>query len=301
MTEDADALVRRVGAAAGRPVAALETIPTGGYSNALRRRVRFADGGAAFVKVAVSDPTADWLRAEHRMYAALAGAPFLAEMQGFDDDGHRPLIVLEDLSDADWPPPWDDARVRAVVDAWEAIGRTPAPPGLPHLETFRDEFCRWSQVAQDPAPFLEVGLCDAAWLERALPRLRDAEAALDLSGDRLLHLDLRSDNLCFRPDGRCVVVDWNWACVGNPWMDLGAWLPSLHAEGGPSPETLWESDAAAPVAATLAGFFGAQAGLPPPDGAPRVREVQRRQLATALPWAARTLGLPEPVPARGPR
>ena len=38
----------------------------------------------------------------------------------------------------------------------------------------------------------------------------------------------------------------------------------------------------------------ARAGLPGISDAPRVRLVQRQQLQTALPWAARALGLPPP-------
>jgi hypothetical protein len=41
----------------------------------------------------------------------------------------------------------------------------------------------------------------------------------------------------------------------------------------------------------VAGFFAALAGLPPPEGAPRVRGFQLAQLEVALPWACRTLGL----------
>jgi hypothetical protein len=48
------------------------------------------------------------------------------------------------------------------------------------------------------------------------------------------------------------------------------------------------------VAAWVAGFFAARAGLPVIPDAPRVRVVQRQQLETALPWAARALGLPPP-------
>src|SRR5262249_17677251 len=47
-------------------------------------------------------------------------------------------------------------------------------------------------------------------------------------------------------------------------------------------------------AACVAGFFASRAGLPEVPAAPRVRWFQRRQLAVALPWAARVLGLPAP-------
>ena len=127
--------------------------------------------------------------------------------------------------------------------------------------------------------------------ENALPvLLRTAEEA-ELAGDELLHLDVRSDNLCFL-DSRAVLVDWNLACVGNGWFDVAFWLPSLRLEGGPEPDEVLP-DAGA-LAATVAGFFAAHAGLPPPEGAPTVREFQRRQVEVALPWAARELDLSPP-------
>ena len=108
-----------------------------------------------------------------------------------------------------------------------------------------------------------------------------------------LHFDVRSDNICFR-DGRAVLVDWNFACLGNPIADVAAWLPSLHAEGGPQPEEVLPEEAAE-LAALLAGYFSAQAARPPIPEAPHVRTLQLRQARTALPWAARALGLPPPA------
>lgn len=72
-------------------------------------------------------------------------------------------------------------------------------------------------------------------------------------------------------------MDWNFACVSNPRLDLGFWLPSLTYEGGPSVR-----------------LSAARAGLPGIQDAPRVRVVQRQQLEIALPWVARALDLPPP-------
>jgi aminoglycoside phosphotransferase (APT) family kinase protein len=146
----------------------------------------------------------------------------------------------------------------------------------------------WREIASDSRPFLSLGICSAAWLETALPVLRTAAEAAPIDGDALLHLDVRSDNICLADRG-AVLVDWNWVHRGNPDLDLAAWAPSLHAEGGPPPEQLLRD--AGELAAALAGFFAARAGRPPPTTAPRVREVQRAQLAVALPWACRELGL----------
>jgi aminoglycoside phosphotransferase (APT) family kinase protein len=60
---------------------------------------------------------------------------------------------------------------------------------------------------------------------------------VELAGDSLVHVDIRSDNLCLR-NSCAVIFDWNQASIGNPLFDLAEWLPSLAAEGGPPPEQL---------------------------------------------------------------
>ena len=245
-------------------------------------------GRTAFVKIGATGLTAEWTRVEHTNYRSLRGW-FLPEVLGFDDDGERPALALEDLSGAEWPPPWTDARVAAVIDALEAIHTTEPPHHL--VAQPRDPRADWDAIAADPAPFLRLGLCSRDWLESALPLLEAASGEAPLEGDALVHLDIRSDNLCFR-DGRAVILDWNHAQLANPDLDIAFWLPSLEDEGGPPPEEILPD--AAPLAAWVAGFFCARAGGPPIPEAPHVRPLQVRQGRTALAWAARALGLPRP-------
>ena len=243
---------------------------------------------SAFVKIGANELTAGWTRTEHRTYRSLRGW-FMPEVLGYDDDGSRPVLALEDLSGADWPPPWTDERVAGVLDAQAAIAGTPPPDHL--TSQLPDDGADWRDVAADPGPFLALGLCSASWLERAHPVLTTAAAAAPLEGQALVHLDIRSDNLCFR-DGRAVVIDWNHARLANPDLDIAFWLPSLHAEGGPRPDAILPD--AAGLAAWVAGYFCARAGGAPIPDAPHVRALQARQSRTALPWAARELGLPPP-------
>ena len=107
------------------------------------------------------------------------------------------------------------------------------------------------------------------------------------------HFDLRSDNICLTATG-AKFVDWSDACLGNPRLDLGFWLPEILCfEGGPLPETILPD--APEVAAWVSGYFAARAGLPNVPDAPFVRRVQREQLTTALPpWVARALKLGDP-------
>jgi aminoglycoside phosphotransferase (APT) family kinase protein len=261
-----------------------------GYSGVNRHWVvSLAGGRTVFAKQALDALSADWLAAERRVYSALSG-PWLPELIGWVD-GEHPLLLLEDLSNCGCAPPWTPDRVVQVSATLVALHRQPVPDGLgpPSADTFVTE--GWAAVAVDPEPFLSLRLCSRQWLDGALPTLLDAVTPHLLDGDRVVHLDVRSDNLLFRAD-TAVLVDWNWAVVGNPDLDLAFWLPSLRMEGGPEPESVAELQPG--LVALVAGFFAARAGHPPTAGAPLVRDVQRRQLEVALPWAARALGLAAP-------
>ena len=227
------------------------------------------------------------------MYSEVEGG-FLPSLLGWDDDGELPILLLEDLTEGHWPPPWREGDVEAVLAALDEIHAATPPSGLPRLTL--DEFHTWREVEADAEPFLSLGLVSAGWLEQALPRLLAATDRCVVEGDAFLHLDTRSDNICIR-DGRALLVDWNWAHTGNPAVDVAFWLPSLFAEGGPPPaEVLPE---AGDLTALVSGFFAPIAGLPPPAGAPTVRPLQLAQLKVALPWAVDVLGLPPLDPRSG--
>lgn len=263
---------------------------SGGYSHAARWIVTLGDGRRVFVKAATDELTAGWLRAEWLIYSSLRAA-FLPRVVAWSDGGDRPVLVLEDLSDAAWPPPWTPEQIDRVRRSLEEIGATEPPDGLPELTDLCAGLAGWRDVADDPAPFLSLAMCSPSWLEAALPELLAAASAAPLTGSQLLHGDVRSDNVCFAGE-RTLLVDWNWACAGNARFDFVGWLPSLHAEGGPAPWELVEDEPE--LVSWIAGYWAAYAGLPAPPGRQGVRTVQRRQLAGALPWAARSLGLPPP-------
>jgi hypothetical protein len=81
--------------------------------------------------------------------------------------------------------------------------------------------------------------------------------------------------------------------VGNPEIDAAFWLPSLEAEGGPRPDDV-VPDVSPELVACWAGYLCSHAAREPIPTALRVREAQLRQARSALPWAARRLGLPPP-------
>jgi Phosphotransferase enzyme family len=271
-------------------VRSLTRVQSSGYTVAYHGIAELADGTTAFVKAATEPVTAGFIRDEQRVLGAVRG-PFVPAVLAMDDDD-PPLLVLEDLRAAHWPPPWDDATIGAVRETLAAVASAPLPDVVPPVGVHRDRLVTgWGEIGSDPEPFLSLGVCSPAWLTHALPTLREASESAPIGGDSLLHLDVRSDNLCIAERG-AVLVDWNHACVGNPDLDVAAWLPSLRLEGGPEPEAILPG--AAGFAALLAGFFGSRAGLPAPPTAPHVRPFQRAQLRVSLSWAARELDLPSP-------
>jgi len=280
-------VVRRAASRLGKTIAAVRTVP-GGYSAAERFVVEWREGGSAFVKAATDADTAAWLRAEHAIYSRVR-ASFMPALLGWEDDGASPWLAIEDLSRAEWPPPWTAARVDAVLAAMREVAATPHG-GLESFESRRAEFAGWPIVEKDAGPFLRLRLVTERWLASALPTLLDAEARAVLDGDALLHNDVRSDNLCFA-GARVVLVDWNWASRGNAKLDIAAWLPSLELEGGPEPEAILPAEPE--LACFVAGFYAAHAGLPPPrPGMHDLRALQLRMLRVSLAWAVRALRLP---------
>jgi hypothetical protein len=273
----------------GVPVVGWRPVTGGGWSVSVRGVAELAGGGTVFAKLGDVPDTVASVRAECAVYPLLSG-PFVPRLVAADPA--VPVLVVEDLSDAAWPPPWTPERLAGLERLFAELAATRAPAGLPALADRLRETGAWELVAAGPAPLDATGLASAGWLDRALPVLLEAQAAAPVAGDRLLHFDVRSDNLCFR-EGRAVLVDWNHARVGDPRWDRLLMVHTIQMEGGPSAREL-APDPEPGILAWIAGFFASQAGLPPPEGAPRVRGFQRAQLEIVLPWAAEVLGLPPP-------
>lgn len=278
----------------GARVLSIDFVQGRGYTHTGRHRAVLDDGRSVFVKSAVDQLSAGWLRAERVVYANVDAA-FLPHCIAFEDDGGLPVLVLEDLSEAHWPPPWRDGDVAAARAALAAVAATSAPPGLTPIEVWKNDWVsRWHKLAADPEPFLSTGVASRAWLDANLAALIAAAARAPLEGSSLLHLDFRSDNLALTERG-AVLVDWNWASEGNPLLDHVAWAPSLSIETGIPVEDVVEADGVGEIAALISGVWAQSAGLPPPPTAqPRLRAFQLAQLRLVLPWACRSLGIAEP-------
>ncbi len=228
MDDAREALRARLGV---RP---LHRILGGGYTLMEHWLVELEDGTRAFAKVAVDEPTAGFLRDEHRVYSAGRGVLPATASSGWDDDGERPILVLEDLTGAHWPPPWREGDVAACSRRSTTLHSTAAAAGAAarSRSTSSTPGARSKRIRRRSSA---LGLCSAEWLDEALPELLAATERSVITGDAFVHLDTRSDNVCF-VDGRAIDRRLELGRhSATRWSTLAFWLPSLFAEGGPAP------------------------------------------------------------------
>jgi aminoglycoside phosphotransferase (APT) family kinase protein len=281
------AVERAVAAALGREPSSWQPV-VAGHTHAEKWLV---DG--AFVKAGNESSARAQIEREARTLAALGDVAYVPRVHGFDVVDEWAVLVLEDLSGAQWPPPYPD-RGGALLAAVAEVGATPAPPFLRRHDGERPYGTYWSRVAADPGPVVELGVCSAAWLERALPELDAAEARVSLAGDELVHNDVWAGNVCHTERG-AVLIDWADALVGDRRIDLAYALLSIRAADAEPPPVDFADEAA--YAAYLAGADGLYASQPAPDWIAHgsvLRAGWLHDFAYALRWAAALLGLPPP-------
>ncbi|MEO6266836.1 MAG: hypothetical protein ABIO66_09560, partial [Nocardioidaceae bacterium] len=195
---------------------------TGGMSPGCATRLLCDDGTRVFVKV-VGTPlnplTPDLFRREIAALDLIGSSPMWADLVTSWDDGDWVAIVLEDV-EGQHPDLADDATMDLLLAQTERLGavlaeRVPEPPdptaaGLGDLTgafaTWADAFDRLDVIAEELLP---------AWVrhDAALwqPRVR---ALAEVGVRRLVHWDIRDDNLLQRPTGELVFVDWGACGVG---------------------------------------------------------------------------------------
>jgi hypothetical protein len=280
----------------------------GGFSPGLAARVRTADGRRAFVKAVgpeINPESPGILRAEIAVARHLPGsipAPRLRGFAGADggtDEGLDGWVVLvfEELDASLVPTPWTGADVRRALTFLDDLAAVGTPSPVPDLVPAADRLAPlvggYADLAADPPADLDP------WERRHLDRLADLGlTAVDgVSGDSLVHFDVRADNLMVGREGSMWLIDWPWACVGAPWIDGVTVLLDVAVYGGdpdayyPTARTLADADPDAVTAliAGLAGMFAHGSRRPDPPGLPTLRAFQRANHRAALTWLRRRL------------
>lgn len=286
------------------PVATTNDV-TGGFSSGIASRLTGTNGSRIFVKAVHADLnpfSPRMLRRELRIGPGLAATKAMAPLfrGGFEVDGWVAAAFDEiDGTNPTWP--WQEADAAAVLHALAALhaALTPAPSLSvpPAAHSLRGDIAAWSR--------LETALPeDLATLDPWVLARRDQLAArttgIDLSGDTVLNLDVRADNIIIGADGKVWFVDWPWACTGPPAVDLVVLLVNF-AVAGLDPQ-LWlershvaDGDIVTDFLCLLVGMWSAASISPAPPGTLGIREFQRAHLIAATRWLRRRLS-PKPTP-----
>jgi Ser/Thr protein kinase RdoA (MazF antagonist) len=205
-----------------------------------------SDGRRAFLE-AVGTPldpdTPDLHRTEARVAAARPPELPAPRFQWTERDveGGTWVALLFDAVDGEPPAlPWTPAAAARIVPVLTGLARagTPCPvPGLPPLrDRLAGELAAWRALAEQPPADLDP------WERRHRDRLAAVDSRLTvsggLSGETLVHLDVRADNLLVTADGAVSVVDRPWAACGAAWVDTVVFALDPAVHGGVDPERL---------------------------------------------------------------
>jgi aminoglycoside phosphotransferase (APT) family kinase protein len=284
-----------------------ETNQSAGFSPGAAARLRTSSGRRIFAKAAGPEPNALTPAAHRREAEITAAVPDEAPVPRLlwsHDEGEGGWVVLlfEDVEGRNPTVPWRDKDLDRTLDALADLSQlltpSPLPPGgvVGHASEWEVVGGRhWRRLTEERPAGLD------AWSERNLAALDEleAQAPAAASGETLLHLDLRADNLLLSEE-RVLVVDWPHASVGAPWVDAAFFAPSVAMQGGPQPEEILsrlpqarhaDPDALTAVIAAVAGFFTGEGLRPAPAGLPTLRAFQAAQGGVARSWLARMTGL----------
>jgi aminoglycoside phosphotransferase (APT) family kinase protein len=293
----------RIQELAGAQVTA-EMSATTGFSPGFAAVLELADGRGVFVKAVSPEQnpqSPELARAEVRAAQAIPAQVPAPRLLWHDDDGDWVLLGFEVATGR--PPllPWRPAELRRALAAMAVLSEATPLPGhrLPGTdEHFAADFRGWHTLAAGPGSALDRTADWAEgtgeWLRTHLDTLctwsEDATAAL--VGDRLVHGDLRADNVMIDVE-HVALIDWPHASVGAAWADLAFMVPSIAMQGGGRPqEIFWaqpmsaglEPERLRAAVAGLAGYFTHGALQPPPPGIPNLRRFQQAQAEQALLW-----------------
>jgi hypothetical protein len=274
-----------------------------GFSPGFAARVVLDNESRFFVKVGGPVPvpkTVDFHRGEARIVRALPDdfpAPRLLDV--FDSGGWIGLIY-EEIVGRNPPLPWSRADLDSVVVAIERLSRaaTPAPSAVNDVVSrLKFNFGGWARIARQPDLLSRI---NDSFVDRNLDVLTELEsnAVRAGSGETLLHLDIRADNILLSANGP-VFVDWAQASIGASWVDLLLLLPSVAMQGGPDPWDVFDRNSLAKHASAedvsamvcaLTGFYLERGLRSPAPGRTAVRRFQYAQGSKALEWLKTRLG-----------
>lgn len=266
----------------------------GGFSAGLAARTVLADGRRLFLKAipASSPGTFDLYRREAAVLRTIPRDLPAAHLLDAVIDDDWAVLAIEDV---DGRHPLKDSSVdtELVLDAIAALAGAEPPASLTRLaDEIADDAGSWERLAA--ADLLGT---TTPWCVENLGFLREhaEQVATAVAGERLVHGDLRADNILIDAGGRARLLDWPWAARGAGWEDALLYLLDLRVE---DPTADVDSLRAHPVFAgsstddhisllsAIGGGWFEKCRWPAPPGMTTLRDFQRREALAAVDWIA---------------
>ena len=186
------------------------------------------DGTRAFVKAVgteLNPKTPELFRREVTALTLIGSHELWADLRASYDDGDWVAILLEDV-EGTHPDLDDDATMDTLLRETDRLGqvlaeRVPDPPAPDPdnggLADLRDGFHLWADAVARAGEIPPELLPD--WVRHDTATWEPLVRALADHEVRLVHWDIRNDNLLERPTGELVFLDWGAASVGPTWVD----------------------------------------------------------------------------------
>jgi hypothetical protein len=286
----------------GSPVVAADS-RNRGFTPGFASVLECADGSRHFVKAAsvrAQRVFAAAYREEARKLALLPpGVPAPALQWVVDDEWVA--VGITHLDGRHPARPWRLEELDACLDALEVVASelTPPPEGLVDTDTteeFGSFLDHWEAVRAHPPdlPLLREHLDEAIALAGGFARA--------MSGDTVVHTDLRDDNVLLDDEGRAWFCDWNFPVRGAAWLDSLILLIGPRGDGLDVDRVIAErallrevpADHVDTVIALVTGYFLKSAADPVPPTSPYVRDHQRWQGEACWEWLCERRGWSTP-------
>ncbi|MGX1668565.1 phosphotransferase [Streptomyces sp. NPDC055400] len=258
--------------------------------------------GTQFIKAASATDApqiADCYRREAQINPALPNVVPAPRLKWIEDTDGWVVLGFDAVKGSMPDAPWKPNDLGATLDAYTitAEALSTAPSGLQQVglkplgET--DDFDDWRNLAGGTTPSAVL----PAWMPAALV---DILAVLEsgwqqaVTGDSVLHYDLRQDNILIDTSNTAWICDWNWPVLGASWFDLTLLLATAHADGHDA-SSLFKNHPAARGAhdeqldaalAALAGVFLVSGAQPARPESPHLRQHQTWCGEVTLRWLA---------------
>ncbi len=263
-----------------------------GFTPGFASRVTGADGSRLFVKAASKVAQRQFAAAyaeEARKLRLLPASIPAPRLLWVHEDDLWVVLGFEDVAGHTPNRPWVAGELARCLDTLVAVDTTTrsVPAGLALVPLHADLptlLTGWSLVrAYRPDwPHLD----EVEELARSFASLPDA--------DHFVHADARDDNFILADDGRTLLCDWNWPCLGPRWVDTVMLLASAHGDGVDADPYLAAHPLTADVPddhvdawlAALCGFMVESDERPVPASSPFLGVHRRWWAAATWSWLA---------------